>query len=168
MSACNAKGLDDVRSYGYDMQAAVGSVNLGTLRDVEEVVTVLGRLQDRIRVSLLAANNLLECLHECKTICAFDPENKIVNLLEKTESLLITFRDTFIETIEATKIDPVLTGEHKKSVIDEYKTTISLIEDSYEATQDIRWAIMELDAEHADVSGEFNNVDDLIAHLDSL
>ena len=168
MRACDTKGLDNILSYGYDMQDAVGHINLEILRDVEEVVTVSARLQDRIRVTILAAENLLENLKECEAEGPLDPENKVVGLFEKTESLLLSIRDSFRESVNSAKVDPSLIGDNERSIIDEFNKTILLIEESYEVTQEIRWAIMEHDADRAEVTGEFGNIDDLMTHLNSL
>ena len=67
--------------------------------------------------------------------------------------------------MQAALDDDRLDGDHEEAVVNEYRETLDLLERMHAITTELRWAIMEHDADVDEVTGEFDNAEDLIAHL---
>ncbi|HFD80452.1 MAG TPA: hypothetical protein ENK05_08710 [Gammaproteobacteria bacterium] len=161
---CNPAVLGDrIRTYSEAVEAVT---HLDILRAVDMTVDNLVREQRMLRGYLRLAEDALDFVHSCDADMALDDDDDTaVKLLEGAEGDIAAMHADFERRMQAALDDDRLNGDHEEAVVNEYRETLDLLERMHAMTTKLRWAIMEHDADVDEVTGEFDNAEDLIAHL---
>ena len=126
----------------------------------------LVREQKMLRGYLSLAEDALDFVRSCDANALLDDDDdNAVKMLEGAERDIEAMHADFKLRMQAALDDDRLNGDHEDAVVNEYRHTLNLLERMHALTTELRWAIMEHDADLDDVIGEFDNAEDLIAHL---
>ena len=148
MNRCaDALHIVQVRQIANSIHEAANTASLDLLRDVEVTVDSLTAYQ-RIAEQLLdEVTDLEQTIKSCKPEDPIDQDNINAGNLGKSEDDI----RVFIGIMEAKKRsalhDEKLKGELEDSVVAEYEHTINLTSRLHDATTELRWAILEHDAD---------------------
>ena len=140
--------------------------NLDTLRSIETTVFWLSVIQKHANANFGLAIKVAEALKICGRVAPIDVEDKLSGTIETVESrlndiynLLISMRDTDLEAAE-------LDGPDKVLIVDEYTSAITAVADLHNAMTDLRWAVMEHDADlEKDTGKTFTDVNEMFADM---
>jgi len=152
----------NIRNYGRAVHT-----RLELIKAVEDTVDALSKEQIVFTDLFISACEQVERIHACTNDGALDPEGSINELLINAETALQAIYHNYKYRLLAANACPHL-GDHKDDVVNEYTTTLELISDLHETTEEMRWAIKEHDADLSKPTGKFDNAEDLIAHLKAL
>lgn len=162
---CRAENVGaTIRTYSI----AVGHTSLEILNAVTETIDALVAEQDDLRHLLITASDHIECVAQCGSDITLDETGKSAFFLEKAENIIADVCQEYEQRIVSAQKDKALKGDHEDGVVTEYRNTIGLLEELHSVTADLRWAIMQHDAEQSPVTGSFTEPEALVAHLKSL
>lgn len=162
--ACNTAVLEKkIRTYSEAVEAVT---TLDLLRAVEMTVDNLVCEQKVLRAFLGMACDSLEYLKSCDHRASLDADDVAAESLEEVEKGLRDLYADFRDRMRAARKDDRLNGHHEDAVVGEYQRTLELLETLHDATTELRWALMEHDADLDEVTGEFDDANELIAYLD--
>jgi hypothetical protein len=142
--------------------------DLGLLRAIDKTVDWLCDLQRKAASDISITNKIISVIISCEPETEIDPDDSICEALENWEKVLKETIDILKAKLLSARHDPELQGEREENVVCEYDNTIKTFSDLHDAVVNLRWAIMEHDADLSPVTGSFTNPNDLIAHLNSL
>jgi len=143
------------------------TANLALLKAIDETVGWLSAIQKEVEGFLGKAHKFTEFIKSCDRKAEIDRDDEIsacILLAEKNVRGLVEFLS---RKRQAALDDPGLTGSHEKTVVSEYNQTIEKYSELHDAMLDLRWAIMEHDADLSKVSRDYADVEELIKDLDS-
>lgn len=150
---CRAESFGpSLREFSLAVESSVKSLPLGLLRAVEETVTVLVSTQDALKDLLVTAHDRLECVIQNDKSVVLDPELKYVAMLESLEAMLADLHEECEFKLNAALADEELQGAHEAAVVTEYKNMIELLSDIHEVTTQLRWSVLEHDADVEEAS----------------
>jgi len=165
MSNSNAERVNaNIRIYAYagDVQTTTSLHLLGL---VDQTIDALSYEQNRLSNHLQSVDELVLRVKSCETETEIDPEDKIQELLLSVEEGLCELYSVCKLKIDAAVQDNQLNGDHENDIIYEYQRTMDAVSRLHNANEQLRFLIMEFDADLSPVTNSFNNADDLIAHL---
>lgn len=141
------------------------TTSLAVLRAVEETVDALVRYEGDADCIIEQAREMRGLLED--STGPIDPEDKIADHLASAEATIEDAVDSFKHKREAAFKDPKLNGHHEESVAASYERAIDRFCTAHELLTQLRWLIMEHDADHDNVIlGSYEDPEDLIAELD--
>ena len=159
----NAGSAISVYSYAV---AGTGNTSLIVLRAVESAVDALVDLQKRLEDLITTAISATEGIRADTDATPIDTDDRIILNLEKGEDILSSLHGDLKRMLESAYRDRELNGDHEDSVATEFTRAIDLVEVLYDANIELRWAVMEHDADADDeIIGEFTDVDSLMDAL---
>ena len=151
--------------YSYAV-AGTGDTSLIILRAVESTVDALVDLQKRLEDLISTATLGAEDIRADTDLTLIDSDDRIVLNLEKGEDILSSLHSDLKRMLESTYRDRELNGDHEDAVATAFTRAIDLVEVLYDANVELRWAVMEHDANADDeIIGEFTDVDSLMEAL---
>lgn len=143
------------------------TANLALLKAIDETVGWLSAIQKEVEGFLGKAHKFTEFIKSCDRKAEIDPGDEIsacILLAEKNVRGLVEYlsrkRQSAVDARE-------LIGSNKKTVVSEYNQTIEKYSELHDAMLDLRWAIMEHDADLSKVSRDYADVEELIKDLDA-
>lgn len=143
---------------------------LGVLRDVEVVVTALGKHQYAIAFFLQIGERALALVRAEKDPAVFaEQEGDSVPAFEEAEALMARWLDILKNGRQSALADPALREGHEETVVTEFCTLIDMVADLLNLMVELRWAIMEQASAAEDTSDlqVFHRPEELIAELQS-
>jgi hypothetical protein len=117
------------------------------LKAIDTTVDWLCNLQRQYRDWAEVAARATESLNACRLQHQLDPDGEVADLLEKGEQSLAVLKEVLSGKRHAAEKDRTLTGENKEAVIFEYDQAISACVAVHDATVELRWALLEHDAD---------------------
>lgn len=144
---------------------AIDAASLPLIKAVDNTIDALASIQKMLTPFIRLASMEAEKIYQCENGKPIDADGIISEHLLKNESNLNEAYTHFSECLKAAYADQELTGHNESSVVDEYNNTLEVFVELHDATRDLRWAIMEHDANVSEVTGEFDNIEDLMKHL---
>lgn len=165
MTNCDVTSVSaTIRTY----TKAVQSTSLDLLKAVDETVDALIVEQSLFSDFIITAQGLIDALNKCEASREIDPEDKMNDALEAVESALSHKYAEYLNRIDAAKHDGDLAGDHEDTIITEYESTLELIQDVHNATNELRIQIREFDADLSPTTGSFSDPEELISHLKAI
>ncbi len=164
MMQCNVE--QTVINLGGFSQTAGASLDL--LRAVEMTVDALRKEQTLLSAFIKTGRNLQECVQNLLHSEVIDHDDSTAQLLEQVEKKAQDVYDLYTRKMQSAIDDKKLNGDHKEDVVSEYKQTLELLAEFHNLLSELRWAIMEHDADVAEEAGTYSNIEDLSAHLKRL
>lgn len=158
-----------IQAFAGQVEGGAHTGSLDLLRAIDRVVDALFEQQSKLRPDLEMAHWLLDMLEkaECNGK-ALDPDYELDNLLDKAEGALKAYINNLRIRKNSAEEDGRLTGHHEDAVISAYEDTIELVSDLFEATEEIRVYIRELDADVSSTAdGTYTTAQALIEALDA-
>jgi len=97
----------------------------------------------------------------------FDPNGEVVDCFEKAETETAQYVEVLEARKDSTKEDPQLRGDHEDNIVMEFERTIDRVLNCHNALIELRWALLEHDADLDEPSAEgpFDDADVLIQSL---
>ena len=141
--------------------------NLSLLRAIETTVDALSKEQGVLTAFIENGHNLQKCVQTLKPGTMIDRDGSVAQLLEQVERQAKDVYDLYTRKMQSAVDDKNL-GNHKEDVVSEYQKTLVLIAEFHNLLIELRWAIMEHDADVAEETGTYSNIEDLSAHLKRL
>ena len=163
---CSSKAFhQQINGLCQSTESVADTVNLGLLKAINDTVDSLA--QDRKTVIGLtnAIIGLTQSIDGCSGV-ALDPEGAICDELDVSEGAL----NSVISQLGRKRLSalraPELKNHHEHAVVDAYDQSVQAFIELHDAIVDLRWAVMEHDADLEQPTGEpVNNVTDLVARL---
>ena len=156
----------DILKISSQLVGASGFVDLHLLDDIENTVDNLRAIEHLLKEHLELAQHTLAAVSEYEHV--IDKTGDRVTALEAGEKKLVRTIDEFrrmrLAVIDASE----LTGRHQNDVVVAYERVIRVGADLHNTSVEMRWAVMEHDANLDDPAGFsklFDNAEDLIADL---
>lgn len=116
--------------------------DLRLLRNIEETVRVLARIETNLRANQRMAESFVADIQEFQH--QFD-ENRFLQATDRLEDELTDLRSTLDACLLAAKTDKALTEED--GVADAYRNTIEAVCNLYSIVEHVRWVLMHRNAE---------------------
>ncbi|MFQ5644702.1 MAG: hypothetical protein ACE5FQ_13545 [Thiogranum sp.] len=144
---------------------AAETVSLGLLRAIDDTVESLARARNMTKGLVKVTRALTQSIHTCDEN-TLDADEATCGQLEVAEAALSsTLHMLTYKRLYAVR-DPKLNDHHEDAVVDAYDQTIEIISHLHDAIIDLRWAVMEHDADLESPTGEpVDNVSDLMTRL---
>lgn len=140
--------------------------SLDVLKAIETTVFWLSFIQDKASVDFRLATKATEAIKACDYAELIDAEGKLSGLIETTEIVLNDLYNTLISKRAAARKTAALDGEDKELIVDEYTSAIATVADLHNAMTDLRWAVMEHDADlEKDTGKTYTDVDKMFADM---
>lgn len=140
--------------------------NLGVLKAIETTVFWLSVIQDKANAEFGLAAKAAEAIKTCDYEKPIDTEGKLAGIIEDTEAGLNDLYNKLISKRQAARKAAELDGEDKELIVDEYTSAIAAIADLHNAMTDLRWAVMEHDADlEKDTGKTYADVDKMFADM---
>ena len=157
-----------IRQYSEAIETIEAAASLPLIQAVDLTIDSLIKTQKMLRPFVRMAASEAENISTCENGEAIDTDGAMAKQLLNIEENLIETCDTFKFKIEAAKSDRRLKDYNESDVVSEYNRTIDTMIALHDATRNLRWAIMEHDADLSGQTGEFDNVESLMGHLRAL
>lgn len=144
------------------------AASLELLKAVDMTVEALAALQSQGREALALARGCADAVKQCEPESVIDPEFVRCKEIETAEQALAVERETLRLKLAAARDDDRLRGDHEDSVVTEYEGAIEVCEALHDALVDLRWAVLEHDADldaGREAPGDVLSIDDLIREL---
>lgn len=152
-----------------DAGAAQATVNLALLKAVDLTVDALCSERRLFGGLLETAEGLKEDLgsdFNRNAKVQLDPDAIATDVCEKAEQHLNDYRRILTFKMQSAKDDPALHDDLREAVIDAYEQTIRVVIDLGRVLNEIRWAVMEHDADFEPPTGPAtSNVDEFLRNL---
>jgi|GEM_PF-3393003 hypothetical protein len=159
----NEHTVERLRRFGDE---AASANRLELLKAIEETLDALAL--ERRRVSTLIDNGemLIESITKSSTM-VFDQDGELTQQLERIERGL---REESIPTLIAKRnaayADPQIRGDYCDGIVSAYDELISRMEKLHDTTVNLRWAVMEHDADlEKPIGDEFQSPADLLRSI---
>ena len=155
MNTCaDALHIAHVRQIANSIHEAANTASLDLLRDVEVTVDSLTAYQ-RIAEELLDEVTALGgTIKSCKPATPIDQDKIHAGNLGKSEDIIRVFIGIMEDKKRSALRDKSLNGDLEDSVVTEYENTIALMSRLHDATTELRWAILEHDADLEEPTGD--------------
>ncbi len=155
-----------IRGFGSTLHGVMHAPNLALLRSVDQTVDSLAREQEIVAGFEQIARGALQALKDCRPKRAIDLDGTLCEQLLSGETAMKARIDECQKKRQAAFDDPMLRGAHESAVVSEYDRSIALWRGLHNATVELRWAVMESDADmEAPVSEEAESLEGLISSL---
>lgn len=139
--------------------------SLETIKAVDDTVDALVTYQRELSDLASVIHDVLERVINCTDGVALDPNGDIVDCLEESQDLLRAIHLSYSNKENAISGNGNLKNEHKEAVISEIRNFLGLAYELNDLTEQLKWAVVEHDADLSESVGEFDNVEDLVKHL---
>lgn len=113
------------------------------------------------------AHKLTDFIKSCDRRAEIDSDDAISKCILEAEKSVRDLVEYLSHKRQAAVDDPELTGRHETTVVSEYNQAIEKYSELHDAMLDLRWAIMEHDADLSKVSRDYTDIEELIKDLDS-
>lgn len=162
---CAAENSGAVRDFCSSVSAS-NTANLKLLRQIDETCDWLSTIERQASVSSEFAVKHAEAIRACEPRRPIDPDNSINDLIIDCESGLVRLVNALSGKREAAVRAPELRGDHREAVVGAYDRTISELKHLHDAMSELRWAIMEHDADSEPKPEEtFSSANDMLRNL---
>jgi len=145
-------GVGAVRMFCSDVNST-SATSLNMLRKIEEVVTWLSSLQRQAEGEISLAENFITAVRDC-TVKVIDPDDSIQDAIIESESTLQSCAELLSLKRGSAVEDQQLNGEYEDTIVSEYDSTVEAYISLHNMMSDLRWAILEHDANLEEESGE--------------
>lgn len=132
---------------GASANAAAESTRLDILRAVDETVEALARDQTIFRGLVSISRFLIEEIDKLGPTAQLDPDSEICSGLLGAEKSVAEMAAALCPCRDAALRDPELRGDHEAAVVGEYECLMHLSGELHAALRDLRWAVLEHDAD---------------------
>lgn len=164
---CDTDSIGAVRTF-CDSVSSASATNLKLLNAIEKTVGWLTVLQKQAESEVVFADKFREIITSCAPVKAIDPDNSIHDIIVQAEARLGEVVAVLSRQRQSALDDPTLRGEHEETMVSEYDQTISAIKMMHDGMVELRWAIMEHDAElDATVGKAYSSAEELVKDLHS-
>lgn len=143
------------------------TTSLHALKRIERTINWLALIQTRARADYDFADTISQTLKSCERVKEIDPDDVLCDIFRDTESVVNALYEFLIVLRKAEERSGELKADDKEPMVDEYSKSISAVADLHNALVELRWAVMEYDADLSKASGSFTNIDDLMNHLNA-
>ncbi|MBI5752023.1 MAG: hypothetical protein HZA59_07750 [Hydrogenophilales bacterium] len=138
--------------------------SLSLLKDIETTVFWLSLIQRHADTNCGFATKVVDAIKVCERANPIDPEGMLGDTIEGVENGLNDLYHALIAKREAARRAAELDGPDKELIVDEYTTAIEAVADLHNAMHDLRWAVMEHDADLDEGAGKtYTDVDKMFA-----
>jgi hypothetical protein len=142
------------------------TVSLGLLRAIDDTVESLRRARNAVEGLSKMTTSLTQSIKSCDDGKVLDAESEVCGLLEIAEGALNSTLSMLSYKRLAAVRAPELNDHHEHAVVDAYDQTIETTSHLHDAIVDLRWAVMEHDADSEEPTGNpTDNVSDLMKRL---
>lgn len=146
--------------------SADSTKSLGLLKAIDQTVTWLSRIQKRTIADFEFATKETESIIQCDYSKEMDPEGNLSALIESSENDLNELYQLLILKREAAIKAAELDGEDKELIVSEYTSTIAAVADLHNAMNNLKWAIMENDADSDNSSSKpYADIEEMFADM---
>jgi len=166
MHACPEARVDSATISGFCDTAETMSLHL--LKAIDETVDALAAEQRSIAGLISVSHMIRESLRACAHKEQIDPEGEVLEKLENAETSMQKYVVVLEKNKSAAYADPELHDPHEGDVVREYDLTVGLLKEFHDAFVDMRWALLEHDANLTRDTASFDNAEDAIVHLRKL
>jgi hypothetical protein len=164
---CDTDSIGAVRTF-CDSVSSASATNLKLLNAIEKTVGWLTALQKQAESEVVFADKFREIITSCAPVKAIDPDNSIHDIIVQAEARLGEVVAVLSRQRQSALDDPELCGEHEETVVSEYDQTIKAIKMLHDGMVELRWAIMEHDADLEGVADKaHSSVEELMKGLQS-
>lgn len=146
MPYCHDAQISRVRLLSKSISDAANTTSLELLQAVEVTVDALCDLQRRMRDHPTKVINLTEEVR-ARGDTVLDRDGAIADLMEETEKALKLGVAILRAQMSSAYRDPALRGDNEDAVVSEYEAAIALLTDLHNAMVELRWAVLEHDAD---------------------
>jgi hypothetical protein len=158
---------DHIVNVASDIISSTANTSLVMLKAVDATVDALVRQQEELGKFLGIVAELTTAVNEAEPTCPLDPEDRLHDGLSDVEGHLKVAVESMKARRNAAREDPRLVGEHEGAVVHEYDHLIDIAAQVHDAVQELRWAVLEHDADLDQPLGEPTaSLDELIARLE--
>ncbi len=113
----------------------------------EQTVQFLSRLRTFTTAVHHSVQAAIEVIHSCDIEQPLDPSASTVGRIERAESVFRKAIGEFERKRDSAFQDRALVGEHERRVVQAYSDVIEALKLLHDAASDLRWEIMEHDAD---------------------
>ncbi|PXX14760.1 hypothetical protein C8R27_11344 [Nitrosomonas ureae] len=135
--------------------------NIGILKDIELTLSFVNRLAAELHSDTKFAKKLKSDIDKLKF--EIDPDNVIVPRYERAQSDVCSIYNELIQKRTAARGNPFLADE--VALEESYSTAISAAAELQNSLNDLRWHILEHDADLSPTIKSHSNAEDLIKDL---
>lgn len=161
---CDSASIGAVRGF-CDSVSATSASNLKLLSDIERTVDWLSGFRKQIEGEAAFAEKFREAV-ACASVKTIDSDDSIRDKIVDSEDKLKKLVAILGQKKQAAIRDPGLRGDNQTAVVSEYDQTIETVKTLHDAMAELRWAIMEHDADlEKAVSKPFSTAEDAIKDL---
>ncbi|MDX8411832.1 MAG: hypothetical protein R8K46_08215 [Mariprofundaceae bacterium] len=121
--------------------------SLYLLRDIEQTLDSLVEQRRSIHYCCELARGITKTIEVQTFNRHLDPDFQFTDHLENAERLASRFIDELKPMREAARRDPELFGHHEESIVNAYTDLIDEVETLYYLDMNLRWVILEKDAD---------------------
>jgi hypothetical protein len=161
----DVKKVDAVRRFCATVSEG-STANLALLKAVDRTVDWLSSCQKEAEAYVDKARRFANVVKACDRASEIDANDEISGCIVAAEKSISDFVEYLKPKRRAAIVDPQLNGGHEEAVVGEYDRTVEVYCDLHDAMIELRWAIMEHDADLSKVSEDYADVEQLIADLD--
>lgn len=138
-----------------------GTKNIALLNAIDQTVDWLTRIQNMARADTAYAEKAAIAIANCAREKTIDQDSALCNALNAAEHVLEEFHSLLVKKRDAGRRAPELVGDHKDAIEDEYSCALDAVAGLHNALGDLRWAIMEHDADLSPVVATFSTAEDM-------
>lgn len=151
---------DGIGSFGREVEA-IGARSITLLKDIETTISGVNRLTGQMQADAEFAEKMIEEIKiQNKEI---DADNKISSQLEKAQSIIHDLYQELILRRESGRTDSRLSADD--GIEEVYSEAIAAAADLQNNLNDLRWQILEHDADLSPVSKSYTDARELIKDL---
>lgn len=158
---CNVGAVNaTIRTFGRSIHS------IDTIEAVDSTVDQLVREQGVLSDSISIISDLIDRIVNCSDGVPIDTaDGDVMDSLEESQSIIRNLYQAYNSRLEKVSSSKQLATNHINDITGEIRRAIGLVSELFEITEQLRWAIMEHDADLSEATGKFDNVEDLIKHL---
>ncbi len=145
-----------------------GTKNIALLKAIDQTIDWLTRIQNMARVDADYAEKTAAAIATCARENPIDQESQLCNAFAEAETVLEEFHAALTKKRDAGRRAPELVGDHKDAIENEYARALDAVAALHTAMGDLRWAIMEHDADLAPVVAAFSTAEDMADYFSRL
>lgn len=160
------ENIDHVREIGIDVRRSASSATLDLLRAVDMVVEHLSKLQVAYGEQINDVRDITARVKRCKPVHVIDEKDVVCDLLSAAEEALQVHVAVLRKQLASAQADGNLRGHKKDAVVSEYRNAIAVTADLHNSILDLRWTIMEHDADLEKPIGKvYTDVDEMFKDM---
>ncbi|SET40657.1 hypothetical protein SAMN05216326_12531 [Nitrosomonas marina] len=139
--------------------------SLHILRDIEDTITIINRLTAQLNADARYAEIFIDRIKKLTTKSEIDPENIIIANLEKAQSFINDIYNVLVLKRDSSRNDVRLSEDDGIEQV--YTEAIGAAADLHSNLNDLRWHVMEHDADLSQTSKAYTDVKELLKDLAS-